>query len=136
MHTAAVLHSPVCHAAKRSVPGLPACVLAGYVQGPGWLILFVGHLLVCITNSLVPRLAGHGAGRKVPLAPSVQTMMWAVGLRGAVAYGLAMNLPASGSVTGIGIPAVESATLVVVLATTLVFGGATGGTWTADRAKA
>ena len=63
----------------------------------------------------------------MPLAPSVQTMMWAVGLRGAVAYGLAMNLPASGSVSGTGIPAVESATLVIVLATTLVFGGATGG---------
>ena len=62
----------------------------------------------------------------MPLAPSVQTMMFAVGLRGAVAYGLVLNLPASGSDTGNGIPAVESATLVIVLATTLVFGGATG----------
>lgn len=53
-------------------------------------------------------------------------MIWAAGLRGAVAYGLALNLPASGADTGSGIPAIESATLVVVLVTTLAFGGATG----------
>ena len=53
-------------------------------------------------------------------------MIWAVGLRGAVAYGLALNLPQIEGESDEGIPAIESATLVIVVASTLILGGATG----------
>ena len=57
--------------------------------------------------------------------------MAAVGLRGAVAYGLALNLPqvtsgAEPQEGTSGIPAIEAATLVLVVASTLLFGGLTG----------
>lgn len=55
-----------------------------------------------------------------------QVMIWAVGLRGAVAYGLAVNLPQIDAESDDGIPAIETATLVVVVLSTLLFGGATG----------
>jgi NhaP-type Na+/H+ or K+/H+ antiporter len=53
-------------------------------------------------------------------------MIWAVGLRGAVAYGLALNLPQIEGESDEGIPAIESATLVTVVLSTLILGGATG----------
>ena len=53
-------------------------------------------------------------------------MIWAVGLRGAVAYGLALNLPQIEGESDEGIPAIESATLVIVVLSTLILGGATG----------
>ena len=53
-------------------------------------------------------------------------MVWAVGLRGAVAYGLALNLPQIEGESDEGIPAIESATLVIVMASTLFLGAATG----------
>ena len=56
----------------------------------------------------------------------VQWMVWAVGLRGAVAYGLALNLPQIEGESDEGIPAIESATLVIVMASTLFLGAATG----------
>ena len=55
-----------------------------------------------------------------------QSMIWAVGLRGAVAYGLALNLPQIEGESDEGIPAIESATLVIVVLSTLILGGATG----------
>lgn len=55
-----------------------------------------------------------------------QWMVWAVGLRGAVAYGLALNLPQIEGESDEGIPAIESATLVIVMASTLFLGAATG----------
>ena len=129
------------------------------------------------------------AGRKLPLPHNLQTVLWACGLRGAVAYGLAVNLPQAGlsdswtrllhslsifaffatahmhtsaaaycvdvqavrvgplltvtsSVLQIdaesdeGIPAIESATLVIVLVSTLLFGGLTGKPWSACRPPA
>ena len=56
----------------------------------------------------------------------VQMMIWAVGLRGAVAYGLALNLPQIEGESDEGIPAIESATLVIVVLSTLILGSATG----------
>lgn len=52
--------------------------------------------------------------------------MWAVGLRGAVAYGLAVNLPQINEESKQGMEAIESATLVIVVISTIVFGGLTG----------
>ncbi len=52
--------------------------------------------------------------------------MWAVGLRGAVAYGLAVNLPQINEESNQGIQSIESATLVIVVISTIVFGGLTG----------
>ena len=56
----------------------------------------------------------------------MQMMIWAVGLRGAVAYGLALNLPQIEGESDEGIPAIESATLVIVVLSTLILGSATG----------
>ena len=56
----------------------------------------------------------------------LQMMIWAVGLRGAVAYGLALNLPQVEGESDEGIPAIESATLVIVVLSTLILGSATG----------
>ena len=57
---------------------------------------------------------------------NLQTIMWAVGLRGAVAYGLAVNLPQINEESNQGMEAIESATLVIVVISTIVFGGLTG----------
>ena len=52
--------------------------------------------------------------------------MVACGLRGAIAFGLAMRLPQVEGSPEPGTPAIESATLIIVVLSTLVFGGATG----------
>ena len=52
--------------------------------------------------------------------------MVACGLRGAIAFGLAMRLPQVEGSSEQGTPAIESATLIIVVLSTLVFGGATG----------
>lgn len=69
---------------------------------------------------------GLSAGRRLPLPINLQHTLWACGLRGAVAYGLAVNLPNIDAESDEGIPAIESATLVIVLVSTLLFGGVTG----------
>jgi hypothetical protein len=43
-----------------------------------------------------------------------------------VAYGLALNLPQIKGESDEGIPAIESATLIIVVLSTLIIGGATG----------
>lgn len=62
----------------------------------------------------------------MPLPRNLQHTLFACGLRGAVAYGLAVNLPNIDAESDEGIPAIESATLVIVLVSTLLFGGITG----------
>jgi len=57
---------------------------------------------------------------------ALQMMIWAVGLRGAVAYGLALNMPQIEGESDEGIPAIESSTLVIVVLSTLILGSATG----------
>lgn len=69
---------------------------------------------------------GLSVGRRLPLPINLQHTLWACGLRGAVAYGLAVNLPNIDAESDEGIPAIESATLVIVLVSTLLFGGVTG----------
>lgn len=62
--------------------------------------------------------------KKIP--QRMRRMLWAVGLRGAVAYGLVVNMPRADSPGQYGIPAIETAALLVVVASTLVLGSATG----------
>ncbi|PSC74995.1 sodium hydrogen exchanger 3 [Micractinium conductrix] len=64
--------------------------------------------------------------RRHPLPPNLQRMLLAVGLRGAVAYGLVINLPRSDRPGETGIPAIETAALLIVVVTTLGLGSATG----------
>ncbi|KDD71598.1 hypothetical protein H632_c4717p0, partial [Helicosporidium sp. ATCC 50920] len=52
------------------------------------------------------------------------TLLWASGLRGAVAYGLVVNLPRADG-QGTGIDALETATLLIVVVSTLILGSAT-----------
>ena len=59
------------------------------------------------------------------LPRNLQLMLWAVGLRGAVAYGLVVNLPRADSPGSHGIPAIETATLFIVVVSTLLLGSAT-----------
>ncbi|KAL4430540.1 hypothetical protein ABPG77_005780 [Micractinium sp. CCAP 211/92] len=64
--------------------------------------------------------------REHPLPLNLQKMLLAVGLRGAVAYGLVINLPRSDQPGETGIPAIETAALLIVVVTTLGLGSATG----------
>lgn len=57
--------------------------------------------------------------RALPLPSGVVSALAACGLRGAVAYGLAVNLPAIKGESRHGIPSIEAATLVAVVASTL-----------------
>lgn len=62
--------------------------------------------------------------RETPIPPNVQMMHAACGLRGAVAYALAVNMPSTRAGEH-GSRAVETGTLVICLVSTLVLGGAT-----------
>ena len=56
-------------------------------------------------------------------------MLWSAGLRGAVAFGLVLQLrptPGPDQAPQEGLPAIEAATLVIVVISTLLFGTATG----------
>lgn len=58
----------------------------------------------------------------------LQSMQWAVGLRGAMAYGLVVHLPTlKHGLERQGNPAIETATLFIVCTSTLILGGGT--TW-------
>lgn len=63
--------------------------------------------------------------RRYKLPYNLQCMLWAVGLRGAVAYGLVINMPRPDNPDRTGIPAIETATLLIVVVSTLVLGSAT-----------
>jgi len=63
--------------------------------------------------------------RQYKLPYNLQCMLWAVGLRGAVAYGLVINMPRPDNPDRTGIPAIETATLLIVVVSTLVLGSAT-----------
>jgi hypothetical protein len=65
------------------------------------------------------------AGRRHKLPRALQRMLWAVGLRGAVAYGLIVNMPRTDAPGEFGVPAIETAALVIVVASTLALGSAT-----------
>ena len=80
-----------------------------------------------------------GGGGKKTICMKTQLVMWACGLRGAIAYALAINLPDKALSMlrmhrrhprapddGIGVPAIETATLIIIVFTTLFFGMTTG----------
>ena len=69
------------------------------------------------------RLINTYRTRKFPR--NLQRMMWCVGLRGAVAYGLVVNMPRSDVSGEVGIPAIETAALLIVFVSTLVLGSGT-----------
>lgn len=65
------------------------------------------------------------AGRRYKLPGNLQSMLWAIGARGAVAYGLVVNLPRADQEQAMGIPAIETATLLVVVLSTFILGSGT-----------
>jgi len=67
----------------------------------------------------------YTTAKKLP--KKLQNMLWAVGLRGAVAYGLVVNMPRTDGEPGeVGIPAIETAALLIVVVSTLLLGSGTG----------
>ena len=62
--------------------------------------------------------------RETPIPPNIQIMHAACGLRGAVAYALAVNMPSTREGDR-GSRAIETGTLMICLVTTLVFGSMT-----------
>jgi NhaP-type Na+/H+ or K+/H+ antiporter len=67
----------------------------------------------------------YTTSKKLP--KRLQNMLWAVGLRGAVAYGLVVNMPRTDGTPGqVGIPAIETAALLIVVVSTLLLGSGTG----------
>ncbi|KAI3434634.1 hypothetical protein D9Q98_002701 [Chlorella vulgaris] len=93
----------------------------------------LGLLLSGIPLAVASRAANIGAcsrlinlwrTHKLPL--NLQRMLLAVGMRGAVAYGLVVNLPRTDRPGETGIPAIETAALLIVVVTTLGLGSATG----------
>mmetsp|Transcript_16912 Transcript_16912/g.47201 ORF Transcript_16912/g.47201 Transcript_16912/m.47201 type:complete len:530 (+) Transcript_16912:41-1630(+) len=93
-----------------------------------WGLLLSGIPLCLLSRAanIFPcaRLANMGRAVKIP-KPS-QCMQWAVGLRGAVSYGLVVHLPTlKHGQERYGNPAIETATLFIVCTSTLVLGGST-----------
>jgi NhaP-type Na+/H+ or K+/H+ antiporter len=66
----------------------------------------------------------YSTAKKFP--KKLQNMLWAVGLRGAVAYGLVVNMPRTDQPGQVGIPAIETAALLIVVVSTLLLGSGTG----------
>eukprot|EP00850_Spirogloea_muscicola_P008104 SM000042S15371 [mRNA] locus=s42:597293:598662:+ [translate_table: standard] len=84
--------------------------------------LLVSALPLCLLSralNIYPLawLANKGRSRKI--SNSMKLVMWVSGLRGAIAYALAINMPSENL-------ALETTTLYIVVTTTLIFGGATG----------
>lgn len=102
--------------------------VANIRQGMDLGLMLTGVPLVVASRALniYPLAYLVNKGRKLPLPINLQHTLWACGLRGAVAYGLAVNLPNIDAESDEGIPAIESATLGIVLVSTLLFGGITG----------
>ncbi|KAL3155429.1 hypothetical protein ABBQ38_010986 [Trebouxia sp. C0009 RCD-2024] len=92
----------------------------------GLLLTGVPLVLLSRAVNIYPLAYLVNKGRRLPLPRNLQHTLFACGLRGAVAYGLAVNLPNIDAESDEGIPAIESATLVIVLVSTLLFGGITG----------
>lgn len=91
----------------------------------GLILSSVPLMLVSRAINIFPLANLANYFRRYPIPKNVQTMQFACGLRGAIAYALALNLPSKAE--GVrGNPAIETATLFTVFFTTIVFGGATG----------
>jgi len=93
-----------------------------------WGLLISGIPLCLLSRAAnifpLARLANVFRRVKVPL--NHQCMQWAVGLRGAVAYALVVHMPTlKNGREREGNPAIETATLFIVCASTLLLGGGT-----------
>ena len=91
----------------------------------GLILSSVPLMLLTRAINIFPLANLANSFRRFPIPANVQTMQFACGLRGAIAYALALNLPSTHEGT-IGNPAIETATLFTVFFTTIIFGGATG----------
>ena len=85
----------------------------------GLLLTVVPLCVASRAAAVLPLAKAANARRALPLPSGVVSALAACGLRGAVAYGLAVNLPAIKGESRRGIPAIEAATLVAVVASTL-----------------
>ena len=85
----------------------------------GLLLTVVPLCVASRAAAVFPLAKAANARRALPLPSGVVSALAACGLRGAVAYGLAVNLPAIKGESRHGIPSIEAATLVAVVASTL-----------------
>jgi len=94
---------------------------SGYV----WNIpLIIATSLLCLLGralNIFPFAFLANCRRERPIPPNMQVMMWFAGLRGAIAFALALNVPA----TTPGQAVIVTTTLCIVFVTTIVCGGMT-----------
>ena len=85
----------------------------------GLLVTVVPLCVASRAAAVFPLARAANSRRALPLPSGVVSALASCGLRGAVAYGLAVNLPAIKGESRHGIPSIEAATLVAVVASTL-----------------
>lgn len=86
------------------------------------LAMIVCTMLLCLLSralNIFPLAALANLGRRRPIPVKMQLVMWFAGLRGAIAFALAMGTPTENSST------IVTTTMVIVIATSLVCGGLT-----------
>jgi len=95
------------------------------VSGYTWSVeLIVLSLLLCLLGralNIFPLALIANIGRKRKISFKMQVMMWFAGLRGAIAFALAITVPS----TTAGQPYIVTTTLFIVFFTTLLCGGTT-----------
>ncbi|DBA04696.1 TPA: hypothetical protein N0F65_012279, partial [Lagenidium giganteum] len=100
--------------------GLSVVAYSGYFTWD-WLFIFVSLIACLIARfcNVFPLCALANVGRKEKIPWSYMIVIWFAGLRGAIAFALALNVTTSNQHrTGV----IQSSTLFIVMFTTLVFG--------------
>ncbi|GBG62679.1 hypothetical protein CBR_g31696 [Chara braunii] len=96
-------------------------VVLRHVVDKGLMIAAIPLCLLSRAVNIFPLAYIANKGRVRPITMEMKLMMWLCGLRGAVSYALAVNMPTDNR-------AIETTTLFIVVFTTLVFGCATAPT--------
>ncbi|XP_024521974.1 sodium/hydrogen exchanger 8 [Selaginella moellendorffii] len=94
-------------------------VLLDHKFDTGLILSAIPLCLISRAINIFPLSWLANKGRRWPITTPMKSMMWLCGLRGAVSYALAVNIPTKNR-------AIETTTLFIVVVTTLLFGSSTG----------